>query len=115
MNLSERILSTSFFGITSDAGERSSPVLPNSLGVPVCSAGRTTGGVGFAGLVAATELIGGVPDTGTVATDERADGGGGSLAKLRTWTERDRKPPVLHSRSATISHDSSSQILSSLP
>ena len=94
MNLSDPILSTSFFGITSDAGERSSPVLPNSLGV-LCSAGRTTGGVGSSRLVAATELIGGVPDTGTVATDERADGGGGLLAKLRTIEEQEHKKPQM--------------------
>ena len=67
-------------------------MLPNSLGVPVCSAGRTTGGVGFAGLVAATD---GVPDTGTVATDERVDGGGGSLAKLRTIEEQEHKKPQM--------------------
>ena len=77
-------------------------MLPNSLGVPVCSAGRTTGGVGFAGLVAATELIGGVPDTGTVATDERADGGGGSLAKLRTIEEQEHKKPQMKAGLLTI-------------
>ena len=62
VNFLERILSTNFLGITSEAGDRSNPSLDNSLGALVVGCvgmgNRAAAEVDVGKFIAATELTG---------------------------------------------------------
>ena len=84
MNLPERILSTSFLGITPEAGERSSPASHVSVVVECdCRGNRVVKAV-VEELNAAAVLTGWLLENETVATEKRDAGRGGLLPRLKT-------------------------------
>ena len=86
-NFPERIFSTSFFGMTSDAGDSNNPSCVGEPGVVVAETDKEGPMAELITVVGAGAMLT-VGEGRVTATDESEIGGGGRLLRLRTAEEQ---------------------------